>query len=441
MRMIDLIIKKRNGQALSPEEIGYFIREYVAGKIPDYQAAAFMMAVYFKGMNAEETAALTLAMARSGDTVDLRAIPGIKVDKHSTGGVADTTTLVLAPLVAACGVPVAKMSGRGLGHTGGTLDKLESIPGLSVSQPMDAFIGQVKENGLAVVGQTADLVPADRILYALRDVTGTIDNLSLIASSIMSKKIAAGADAILLDVKTGDGAFMEREEDSFALARAMVEIGTEVGRNTVALVTDMNEPLGQAVGNALEVREAIEILRGERTGRLLTVCMALGSEMLLLGGACTSIEEGKEKLAQALDSGQGLEKLASMIKAQGGDPRVTEDTGILPQAARQVEVAADSEGYIAGILTRRIGEAASGLGAGRMTKEDAIDPAVGLWMHVRLGDRVQQGMPIATVYYNDETRMREAVGMLRNAVRIGDAPPAPKPLIYGRVSREGVIRY
>jgi pyrimidine-nucleoside phosphorylase len=242
-------------------------------------------------------------------------------------------------------------------------------------------------------------------------------------------------------VKTGDGAFMEREEDAFALARAMVEIGTEVGRNTVALVTDMNEPLGQAVGNALEVREAIEILRGERTGRLLTVCMALGSEMLLLGGACVSIEEGKEKLAQALDSGQGLEKLASMIKAQGGDPRVTEDTGILPQAARQVEVATDADGYIGSILTRRIGEAASVLGAGRMTKEDTIDPAVGLWMHVRLGDRVQKGMPIAAVYYNDETKMREAVEMLRSAVRIGDAPPAPKPLIYGRVSREGVTTY
>ena len=320
MRMSDLIIKKRNGQSLSPGEIEYFIREYVAGEIPDYQAAALMMAVYFRGMNAEETAALTMSMAQSGDTVDLSAIPGTKVDKHSTGGVADTTTLVVAPLVAACGVPVAKMSGRGLGHTGGTLDKLESIPGFSVYQPMDAFIELVKRNNLAVIGQTADLVPADRMLYALRDVTGTVENLSLIASSIMSKKIAAGADAILLDVKTGDGAFMESEEEAFALAREMVAIGTQVGRDTVALVTDMNEPLGEAVGNAMEVREAIEILKGERTGRLLDVCMALGAQMLVLGGVCGTVPEGEETLAQVLKSGEGPEEIRSYGEGTGRRP-------------------------------------------------------------------------------------------------------------------------
>jgi len=441
MRMSDLIIKKRNGQTLSTDEIEYFIRGYVAEEIPDYQAAAMMMAVYFQGMDAAETAALTMAMARSGDTVDLRAIPGIKVDKHSTGGVADTTTLVVAPLAAACGVPVAKMSGRGLGHTGGTLDKLESIPGFSVYQPMDAFMELVKKNGLAVIGQTARLVPADRMLYALRDVTGTVENLSLIAGSIMSKKIAAGADAILLDVKTGDGAFMDTEEEAFALAQAMVDIGTEIGRETVALVTDMNEPLGEAVGNALEVQEAVEILKGERTGRLLDVCMALGEQMLVLGGICETAPEGKEKLAQALHNGQGLEKFAAMVKAQGGDPRIIGDTDLLPQAKGRVDVAADKDGYITGIGTRYIGEAASVLGAGRLTKEDAIDPAVGLWMHVRTGDAVEKGAPLATVYYNDETKKQEAAGMIRDAIEIGDTPPAQRPLIYGMVSKEGVERY
>ena len=441
MRMSDLIIKKRDGQTLTGDEIEYFIRGYVAGEIPDYQAAAMMMAVYFQGMDAAETAALTMTMARSGDTVDLSAIPGVKVDKHSTGGVADTTTLIVAPLVAACGVPVAKMSGRGLGHTGGTLDKLESIPGFSVYQPMDAFIELVKRNGLAVIGQTADLVPADRMLYALRDVTGTVENLSLIASSIMSKKIAAGADAILLDVKTGDGAFMGTEEDAFALARAMVDIGTEVGRETVALVTDMNEPLGEAVGNAIEVREAVEILKGERTGRLLDVCMALGEQMLVLGGVCGTVQEGKEKLTQALRNGRGLEKFTAMIEAQGGDPRVIGDTGLLPRAKDQVEVIAERSGYVSGIQTRHIGEAASHLGAGRLTKEDAIDPAVGLWMHVRTGDAVEKGAPLATVYCNDESKKREAVGMITAAIWIGDTPPAQRPLIYGMVSKEGVERY
>ena len=440
MRMSDLIIRKRDGQILSPEEIDYFVRGYVAGEIPDYQASALMMAVYFRGMNAEETAALTMKMAQSGDMVDLSAIPGIKVDKHSTGGVADTTTLVVAPLVAACGVPVAKMSGRGLGHTGGTLDKLESIPGFSVRQPMDAFIDLVNTNGLAVIGQTADLVPADRMLYALRDVTGTVENLSLIASSIMSKKIAAGADAILLDVKTGDGAFMGTEEEAFALARAMVDIGTEVGRDTVALITDMNEPLGEAVGNAIEVREAIEILKGERIGRLLTVCMALGAQMLVLGGICGTVREGEERLTQVLRSGKGLGKLAAMVQAQGGDPRVIENTGLLPQARERVDIAAERDGYICDIMTRHIGEAASILGAGRLTKEDAIDPAVGLWMHVRTGDAVEKGAPLATVYYNDETKKQEAAGMLKDAIRIGDDPPAQRPLVYGRVSKEGVER-
>jgi pyrimidine-nucleoside phosphorylase len=438
MRMTELIISKRNGRHLTRDEIEYFVQAYVAGDIPDYQAAALLMAVYFRGMDAEETAALTLAMAHSGEVMDLSAIPGVKVDKHSTGGVGDTTTLVVAPLVAACGVPVAKISGRGLGHTGGTLDKLESIPGFSVRMSMDDFISLVQKNSLAVVGQSERLVPADRKLYALRDVTGTVENLSLIASSIMSKKIAAGADAILLDVKTGDGAFLEKEEEAFALAREMVSIGTMVGREAVALVTDMNEPLGQAVGNALEVKEAIEILRGERTGRLLTVCIALGAEMLTLGGVCASVKEGKEKLEKALRSGQGLSKFAAMIEAQGGDPRVAEDTDLLPQAREQADILTEKDGYIADIRTRSIGEAASILGAGRRVKEDTIDPAVGLWMHVRSGDRVEKGAPLATIYYNDPDRMVEAERMLQESIIIEENVPVKHPLLYGRVTKGGV---
>lgn len=441
MRMTELIIKKRDGQSLSKEEIEYFVKGYVAGDIPDYQAAAFLMAVYFRGMDAEETAALTLAMAYSGEMVDLSDIPGIKVDKHSTGGVGDTTTLVVAPLVAACGVPVAKMSGRGLGHTGGTLDKLESIPGFSVRKSMEDFISLVQKNNLAVVGQSERLVPADRKLYALRDVTGTVENLSLIASSIMSKKIAAGADAILLDVKTGDGAFLEKEEEAFVLAQEMVSIGTQVDRETVALVTDMNEPLGSAVGNALEVREAIEILQGERTGRLLTVCIALGAEMLTLGGVCASAKEGKEKLEKTLRSGQGLARFAAMIEAQGGDPRVAEDTDLLPQARERADILSEEDGYIADIRTRSIGGAASLLGAGRRVKEDTIDPAVGFWMHVRAGDRVEKGAPLATIYYNDPDRMAEAERMLKEAIIIEESAPVKHPLLYGRVTKDGVERY
>lgn len=440
MRMTDIILKKRDGGRLTREEIEFFIHGYVGGRIPDYQVSALMMAVFFRGMDREETAALTIAMARSGDTVDLSAIHGVKVDKHSTGGVGDTTTLIVGPLAAACGVPVAKMSGRGLGHTGGTLDKLEAIPGFSVKQSMDDFIGLVRKNGLAVVGQTADLVPADRMLYALRDVTGTVENLSLIASSIMSKKIAAGADAIVLDVKTGDGAFMTDTEDAFALAREMVDIGNHLGRQTVALVTDMNEPLGHAVGNALDVGEAIETLRGEHAGPLLEVCMALGAEMLTLGGVCASPGEAKGKLTEALTSGRGLAKLAAMIKAQGGDPRVVEDTGLLPRARYQTDLSAPAGGFVTEMHTRMIGEAASALGAGRAAKEDAIDPAVGLWMRVREGDRIEKGAPLVTIHYNDEDRMREAAGILKQAIVIGQSAPAKRPLVYGRVSREGMVR-
>ncbi len=432
MRTVDLILKKRNGGELTREEIETFIRDYTAGAIPDYQAAALMMAVWFRGMNPGETADLTLAMANSGDTVDLSKIDGITVDKHSTGGVADTTTLVVAPLVAACGGRLAKMSGRGLGHTGGTLDKLESIPGFRTSQSMDDFIRIVNETGLAVIGQTADLVPADKKLYALRDVTGTIDNVSLIAASIMSKKIASGADAIVLDVKTGTGAFMREEEQAVTLAEAMVEIGAKAGRRTVALVTDMNQPLGEAVGNAIEVREAVEILKGERRGDLLTVSLALAREMLLLAGKAESREDAVNRLERAVVDGSGLEKFRVMVEAQGGDPRVADDLSLLPEARRREPVCAEKSGYIGSVEAADIGRAAMLLGAGRQRKEDTIDPAVGIWMMKRIGDSVVKDEPLAEFHINDEANLEEARNLFLSAVRVAGKKPACPRLVLGR---------
>lgn len=442
MRMYDIILKKRNGGELSKEEIDFFINGYVAGTIPDYQVAALLMAIYFKGMNGRETGDLTMAMAYSGDTVDLSAINGVKVDKHSTGGVGDTTTLAVAPLVAACGVPVAKMSGRGLGHTGGTLDKLESIPGLNVYQTMKDFIQIVNKTGLAVVGQTGDLVPADKKLYALRDVTATVDNISLIASSIMSKKIAAGADAIVLDVKTGSGAFMQTVEDSFALAKEMVNIGTHVGRHTIALVTDMNQPLGMAIGNALEVKEAIEILNGlHGEGALKNVCLLLGSYMLYTAGRCQNVEEAKLMLQEALDSGKGSQKLKEMIQAQGGEPGVVDDTSLLPTARQVIPVKAEQRGYVSAVNAQSVGISAMLLGAGRATKEDIIDPAVGIMMKKRIGDAVETGDIIAEFYVNDEQRLEEAMNLFKNAIRISREITEKKPLVYGVVTEKGTERW
>jgi pyrimidine-nucleoside phosphorylase len=436
MQIVDIILKKRGGGALTTEEINFWVKGYVEDQIPDYQISALLMALWFKGMDERETRDLTLAMIESGDTIDLSRIPGIKVDKHSTGGVGDTTTLIVAPLVAACGGKVAKMSGRGLGHTGGTLDKLESIPGLSIDQTMDSFEKIVSRAGLSVIGQTANLVPADKKLYALRDVTGTVDNLSLIASSIMSKKIASGSDAIVLDVKTGSGAFMKDTDDAVALAEAMVDIGVLTGRNTMAVVTDMDQPLGNAVGNALEVQEAIEILKGEHKGDLLEVSLVLASWMLVLSGKAENDKAARERLIQAIESGEGLKRLAMMIEAQGGDPRVTDDVNLLPRAAREIPMTAEKGGWITSIRAEEIGVAALLLGAGRTKKSDVIDPAVGLWMKKRLGDPVKPGDVLAVLYVNDQSRLEEVRARFSGAVEIGPEAPAKRPLIHRIITRD-----
>ncbi|WP_319559927.1 pyrimidine-nucleoside phosphorylase [Marispirochaeta sp.] len=429
MLTAEIIRKKRDRGVLTAEEIRFLVKGYVDGTVPDYQMAALLMAVWFNGMNEEETYELTMAMMHSGDSIDLSSIPGVKVDKHSTGGVADTTTLVALPLVAACGGRIAKMSGRGLGHTGGTLDKLESIPGFSVSQRMQRFVDIVREHGLSVIGQTGDLVPADKMLYALRDVTATIDNISLIASSIMSKKLAAGSDAIVLDVKTGSGAFMKSEEDAVALARIMVGIGKRAGKTVSAVVSDMSQPLGEAVGNALEVREAVEILQGHHgDGDLARVSLILAARMLKASGVC-SLDEAEKKLTGAVNSGAGLDALKGMITAQGGDPKICDDTSLLPRAKSRLSVEAAASGYIASMETDRIGIAALLLGAGRRTKKDEIDPAVGLWMKKRLGDQVEEGEPIADFYVNDEANLEEAVAEFQKAVKIEQKKPVPPKLV------------
>ena len=430
MLVTELIEKKKQGEALSSEEINFFIKGYVDGSIPDYQASALLMAVWFKGMDYRETSDITLAMAHSGDVVDLSAIPGIKADKHSTGGVSDGTTLVVAPLVAACGGKVAKMSGRGLGHTGGTIDKLESIPGFSVNIGMKKFMKIVSEIGLSLIGQDKELVPADKKLYALRDVTGTVDNISLIASSVMSKKIASGSNAIVLDIKTGNGAFMKKIGDSVKLAEVMVEIGKLAGRKTVGIVTDMNQPLGFSVGNALEVREAIEVLQGKHESSLKTVAFALAARMLMVSDICATESEAFEKLEEALTSGKALFKLAKMIEMQNGNPDVVSDLSLLPQAAKKIAVKSDKKGYITAIETKNVGLAAMLLGAGREKKEDKIDPAVGIWLNKRHGDYVKTGEELALFYVNDTKNLDHAVSVFKSAYKIGDVQPDELPLIY-----------
>ena len=436
MRITDLIEKKKHGQRLTTDEVRFIIRGYVEGDVADYQMAALLMAIWFAGMDEGETLDLTMAMVESGDRVDLSAIPGIKVDKHSTGGVADTTTLVVAPLVAACGGRVAKMSGRGLGHTGGTLDKLESIPGFSVEVEMDAFVRVVNTCGLSIIGQTADLVPADRKIYALRDVTGTVDNFSLIASSIMSKKLASGADAIVLDVKTGSGAFMREPRDAESLARIMVDIGSRSGRKTVAFVTDMNQPLGLAVGNALEVREAVEILRGERDGDLKELSCVLAAEMLILGGWAENQKSARDAIQAAIETGAALEKLGCMISAQGGDSRVLDDLDLLPSATKVMPVPSKGDGYVERIDTEQIGMSALVLGAGRVKKTDDIDPAVGLWMLKRLGEPVEKGELIAELHVNATEFVDEALRRVGDAITIASTKPDPLPLVYKKLPEE-----
>jgi len=441
MRMYDIIYKKRNGEELTAEEISFFIHGYVQGNIHDYQASALLMAIYFQGMTKRETAELTLAMAESGDMVDLSGIQGVKVDKHSTGGVADTTTLVTAPLVAACGVQVAKMSGRGLGHTGGTLDKLESIPGFNIFLPTQRFVEIVNHIGLSVVGQTGNLVPADKLLYSLRDVTATVDSIPLIASSIMSKKIAAGCDAIVLDVKTGSGAFMEKVEDSFELALQMVEIGSQVGRRTAAVVTDMEQPLGMSIGNALEVKEAIEVLKGMHSGPLQEVCILLGAYMLYTADGCMDIKEGRQMIRDALYQGKGVQKLKEMIAAQNGDVKVVDDPSLLPIARQVIQIKAERSGYIMFTDARAIGISAMLLGAGRSTKEDIIDHGVGIVMKKRLGEMVKAEDTIAEFYVNREEHLENALEIFRNAVKIGEQKPEGRPLVYGVVTEKGIERW
>ena len=433
MNILELLTKKRHGGELSREEIAFFVKGVTDGSIADYQTSAMLMAIAINGMTDRETVDLTMEMASSGDLLNLSAIPGIKCDKHSTGGVGDTTSLVLVPLVAACGVKVAKMSGRGLGFTGGTLDKMESIPGMSVQMDNDRFIKTVSESGLAIVGQSANLAPCDKVLYALRDVTSTVDVEPLIVSSILSKKIAAGADVIVLDVKMGSGAMMKTPEDSRRLAKAMVSIGNRTGRKFSALVTDMNQPLGRYVGNALEVEEAIDILSGRTEGDLKTVSLALGAQILRLAGRVSTAKEGLELLTEKLKSGEGLKKLQELIVNQGGDGRVAYDTSLLPKAEEKIEVAAEQDGYVSRIVTDDIGYAAKALGAGRTRKEDPIDPAVGLVMNVRLGDYVKKGQSLVTLHVNGGRGLTEAKQKVLSAIELAAEKPALPTLIYEEI--------
>src|SRR5699024_3626970 len=419
MRMVDVIAKKRDGKELTKEEIEFFIKGYTDGEIPDYQASSFAMATYFQDMTDNERAYLTMAMVESGDQIDLSEIEGIKVDKHSTGGVGDTTTLVLAPLVAALDIPVAKMSGRGLGHTGGTIDKLEAVEGFHVEISEQEFIDLVNRDKVAVIGQTGNLTPADKKLYGLRDVTGTVNSIPLIASSIMSKKIAAGADAIVLDVKTGAGAFMKTLEDSELLAHAMVKIGNNVGRNTMAIISDMSQPLGRAIGNGLEVKEAIETLRGEGPEDLTELVLTLGSQMVVLAKKAENLDEAREKLQEVIQNGKALEKFKVFLENQGGDGSVVDDVSKLPQAQHTFDVKAKKSGYVSNIVADEIGVASMLLGAGRATKDDIIDLAVGLVLNKKVGDKVEEGESLVTIYANQED-IKDVEEKILNNIDISD---------------------
>ena len=429
----DIIRKKRFGGELSETEIRAFVDGVVDGSFADYQAAALLMAICIQGMTDRETLALTLAMAKSGDTLDLSDVAGVKADKHSTGGVGDTTSLVLTPLVAACGVKMAKMSGRGLGFTGGTLDKLESIPGLSISMDTDAFKRQVREVGCAIIGQTAQLAPADKTLYALRDVTATVDSLPLVVSSILSKKLAAGCDVVVLDVKTGSGAIMDTPEKSRKLAEMMVRIGNLSGKHFSALITDMDQPLGNYIGNALEVEEAIDILAGRTQGDLKTVALELGAHILRGAGVVETVTAGVRMLQQKIDNGEGLKKLAEMIAAQGGDPRVCENTALLPHAPTLIDIKADREGYVYAMTTSDIGNAAKLLGAGRERKTDELDLSVGIVMKKRIGDAVKRGDVLCTLHAGPKSDRTAAYNLVKRAITISAEKPAPRQLIHAVV--------
>lgn len=425
MRMVDIIAKKRDGKELTTEEIKFFINGYTDGSIPDYQVSALAMAIFFKDMTDRERADLTMAMVESGETIDLSAIEGIKVDKHSTGGVGDTTTLVLGPLVAALDVPVAKMSGRGLGHTGGTIDKLEAVEGFRVEITKEQFIDIVNRDKVAVIGQTGNLTPADKKIYALRDVTGTVNSIPLIASSIMSKKIAAGADAIVLDVKTGAGAFMKTEEDAKELAHAMVRIGNNVGRQTMAVISDMSQPLGFAIGNALEVKEAIDTLKGEGPEDLTELVLVLGSQMVVLAKKANTLEEAREMLIEVMKNGKATEKFKEFLSNQGGDSSIVDNPEKMPQAKYVIDVPAKTSGVISNIVADEIGIAAMLLGAGRATKEDEIDLAVGLMLRKKVGDAVKEGEPFVTIYANREN-VEDVKAKIYENISIAETAVAPK---------------
>ncbi len=433
MRAVDLIEKKRDGGELAPEEIRWLVSSYVAGRVPDYQMAAFLMAVYFRGMTEEETVALTQAMAESGERIDLSSVPGVKVDKHSTGGVGDTVTLVLVPLMAAAGLVVAKLSGRSLGHTGGTIDKLEAIPGLRTELSLPEIRRQAERVGAVVADHTADVVPADRLLYELRDVTGTVPSLPLIASSVLSKKLAGGADAIVLDVKCGDGAFMRTLEDARKLAETLVRVGNRLGKKFSALITAMDEPLGTAAGNALEVKGAIEVLRGSGPSDLRAVTLALGAELLLLTGEAKSAEEGERKLAALVDSGAAWAKFRELVAAQGGDVRAIEEPKLLPKAGEVVEVPSPASGYVEGLRAHPIGVACGLLGAGREVKGERVDPGAGVELLAKTGDEVERGQPLARLHVGRKDRVEAARALVLGAYRIGKERPAPRPLVLARV--------
>lgn len=429
-RFVDLIQKKKSGETLTKEEIDFMITDYVAGKIPDYQMSAMLMAIYFNGMENEELAAFTLAMRDSGDLVDLSPIEGIKVDKHSTGGVGDKTTLIVGPIVAACGVPVAKMSGRGLGFTGGTLDKLESIAGFRIDLSAEEFFETVKKTGISVIGQTGNLAPADKLLYALRDVTATVDSIPLIAASVMSKKLAAGSDKIVLDVTTGSGAFMKNTRDAKKLAKHMVAIGNHAGKETVAILTGMEEPLGFAIGNNMEVKEAIEVLKGDGPEDVKEVSVALAGMMLSLGLENVSHSQGKRMAKKALSSGQAFEKFKEMVQAQGGDIRYVEHPEFFERDAFEGEVLATEDGFLSGMDTEKIGVAAGLLGAGRETKDSVIDMSAGIYLKKKIGDTVKKGEPIAICYAGTKEKLNRGMAMFESSIRYSkEAPRIPKLIV------------
>ncbi|NLY43821.1 MAG: pyrimidine-nucleoside phosphorylase [Clostridiaceae bacterium] len=438
MRVYDIIAKKRDGLELSKEEIYFWVKGYTSGEIPDYQISALLMAIFLNGMSKRETIDLTMAMVESGNTLDLSEIDGIKADKHSTGGVGDKTTLVLCPLVASAGIIIAKMSGRGLGHTGGTVDKLESIPGFNTQMNVKQFLECVKRAGIAIVGQTENLVPADKKIYSLRDVTATVNSIPLIASSIMSKKIAAGCDGILLDVKVGSGAFMKELDKACELAREMVEIGVGLGKSVTAVISNMNQPLGNAVGNSLEVIEAIETLKGKGPEDLTELCLTLGSHLLKTVNKTKTLEEGRQILIEKLHTGKALEKFCEMVENQGGDTKVIWNYGLLPHANYSLDVIAEADGYVQHMNCEQIGIAALESGAGRITKDSIIDLGSGIMLHKKVGERVSKGDIIATVYTNDEEKLRDICRRVKSSYHIADESVPMTRLIYGVVDSQGI---